>query len=88
MGISKGMWKKELKAQVTGEYDKWQRYGKRKPKEEGGADSSKHKNQPLAKPMLGKREYMNRIHEKKKSARTATDHKKGNTSTFKSQKKK
>jgi len=32
-GISKGMWKKELQAQVTGTYEKRRRTGKREPKE-------------------------------------------------------
>jgi len=62
------MWKKELKAQVTGTFDKRSRRGMRKPKEEGSG-------------VLGKRERASLS--KSKSTKTSTDHKK-NTSTFKS----
>jgi hypothetical protein len=72
MGISKGMWKKELAAAVTGTFDKRSRRGKRLPKGESAPEG-----------VLGKRERAR----ESKSRKTSTDHKK-NTSTFKNQGKK
>jgi len=43
------MWKKELKAQVTGTFDKRTRRGMRKPKEEGSGVLGKRERASLSK---------------------------------------
>lgn len=79
-GISKGMWKKELKAQVTGTYDKRERRGMRtkRLREESEKKGESGKSEKTKHSLLGKRDRSS------SSTKTATSHK-SNTSTFKNQ---
>lgn len=80
-GISKGLWKKELKTQLTGEEPKRARRGMRTHHKEMNASKSKEPREKRSKDKAPKDKA--KLLGKRKSS---TLHK-SNTSTFKSQKK-